>query len=101
MQFIFGAYQNENVAAVSFSADYLNWFQLGKNYVNLIRIKTLEGKDNEMKETSPFFEKSYVAGSVTNTLAREFGTTIFVFEKAKIDINQRIKKEIDEEKNYR
>jgi hypothetical protein len=34
-------------------------------------------------------------------LAREFGTTIFVFEKAKIDINQRIKKEIEDEKNYR
>ena len=89
------------MVAVFFNADYINWFQLDKKYINLIRIKTFEAKDSEIKETSPFFEKSYVAGSVTNILAREFGTTIFVFEKAKIDINQRIRKEIDEEKNYR
>jgi hypothetical protein len=52
-----------------------------------------------LKETSPFFEKSYIGGTVTNTFAREFGTTIFVFEKALVDINQRLKKEIEEEKN--
>lgn len=92
--------KNKNISAVSFSADYINWFQLDKKYVNLIRVKTLESEDNELKETSPFFDKSYKAGSVTNTFAREYGTSIFVFEKAKIDINQRIKKEIDDEKNY-
>ncbi len=92
--------KNKNITAVSFNADYINWFQLDRKYVNLIRIKTLESEDNELKETSPFFEKAYKAGAVTNTFAREFGTTIFVFEKAKIDINERIKKEINEEKNY-
>lgn len=90
---------NKNVYAVSFSADYIDWFQLDKKYVNLIRVKELESKGNEFRETSPYFEKSYVAGSITNTLAREYGTTIFVFEKAKIDITQRIKKEINDEKN--
>jgi hypothetical protein len=93
--------KNKHIAAVSFNADYINWFQLDKKYVNLIRIKTLENEGNELKETSPFFEKSSIGGTVTNTFAREFGTTIFVFEKANIDINQRIKKEIDDEKNYR
>ncbi len=93
--------QNKNIAAVSFSADYIDWFQLDKKYINLIRIKTLEDAANELNETSPFFEKSYKAGTITNTFAREFGTTIFVFERAKIDINQRIEKEIDDEKNYR
>lgn len=92
--------KNKNIAAVSFNADYINWFQLDKHYVNLIRVKTLEAEDNELKETSPFFYKSYKAGSVTNTFAREYGTAVFVFEKAKIDINQRIKKEIAAEKNY-
>jgi hypothetical protein len=92
--------KNKNIAAVSFSADYIDWFLLDKKYVNLIRIKTVESEDNELKETSPFFEKSYVAGSITNTFAREFGTTIFVFKKAKIDINRRIRKEIAAEKMY-
>ena len=68
--------------------------------MNLIRIKTLESEDYELKETSPFFEKAYKAGAVTNTFAREFGTTIFVFKKAKTDINERIKKEINENKNF-
>ena len=93
-------YTKKNISAVSFSADYINWFQLDKKYVNLIRVKTLEDEDQELKETGPFFAKSYKAGSVTNTFAREYGTAIFVFENANIDINQRIKKEIDAEKNY-
>lgn len=90
--------KNKNIVAVSFSADYIDWFELDKQYVNLIRVKTLEGEAKELKETSPFFYKSHKAGSITNTFAREYGTAIFVFEKAKIDINQRIKKEIDAEK---
>jgi hypothetical protein len=92
--------KNKNIIALSFNADYVNWFQLDKKYVNLIRVKEFKNEDTELKETSPYFDKSYVAGSITNTFAREYGTTIFVFEKAKIDINQRIKKEIEEEKKY-
>jgi hypothetical protein len=92
--------KNSHITANSFSADYINWFQLDTKYVNLIRVKVLESEGNELNETSPFFEKYYKAGAITNKYAREFGTTIFVFEHAKIDINQRIKKEIAEEKNY-
>ncbi|WP_264564588.1 glycosyltransferase family 39 protein [Flavobacterium sp. N3904] len=92
--------KNKNITALSFNADYVNWFQLDKKYVNLIRIKELNNEETELEETSPFFEKSYIGGSITNLLAREYGTTIFVFEKAKIDINQRIKTEIEAEKKY-
>jgi hypothetical protein len=90
----------KNNAALSFNADYLDWFPLDKKYVNLIRVKTFESEGNEMKETSPFFDSASIAGTITNKFAREYGTTIFVFKKAKIDINKRIKKEIEEEKNY-
>lgn len=92
--------KNKAMVANSFNADYVNWFPLNKKYINLIRIKTLENEDNEMKETSPYFQKSYIAGAITNRFSREFGTTIFVFEKAKIDINKRIQKEIDDEKTF-
>ena len=90
--------KNKNVTAHSFHADYVNWFQPGKKYVNLIRIKTVESEGDELDETSPYFDKSYAAGSVTNKFAREFGTAIFVFEGAKIDITRRIEKEIEAEK---
>ena len=92
---------NKNITALSFNADYINWFNLDKKYVNLIRVKSANNEGDELKKTSPFFDKSYTADSITNTFAREFGTTIYVFEKAKIDINPRIKKEIEDEKNYR
>lgn len=93
--------KNKNIAAVSFNADYIDWFQLDKKYTNLIRIKTLESKGDELKETGPYFEKSNLAGAVTNPFARESGTRIFVFEKANVNINERIKREIEEVKNYR
>lgn len=93
--------KNKNNRAVSFNADYINWFELDKKFDNLIRVKTFESEGDEFKETSPFFDTAYVAGSITNSFAREYGTTIFVFIKAKIDINKRIQEEIDVEKNYR
>jgi hypothetical protein len=92
--------KNKKIAAVSFSADYINWFQLDIKYSHLIRIKTMESAAAELNETGPLFEKSFLAGTVTNPYARETGTSIFVFEHAKTDINLRIKTEIDEEKNY-
>lgn len=94
-------YTCQKLRAVSFNADYINWFDLTKNYKNLIRIKELNATDIELKETSPFFETSSIAGSITNKYSREFGTRVFVFIAAKIDINNRIKDEIDEKKNYR
>jgi hypothetical protein len=92
--------KNKNIAAVSFSADYINWFKLDKKYNNLIRVKTLESKDAELKETSPFFDTAYKAESIINTFAREYGTTIFVFLKANTDINERLTVEINKVKNY-
>lgn len=94
-------YTKQNIKAVSFNADYIDWFDLTKNYVNLIRVKESNETEAEQKETSPFFESSKIAGSVTNKYSREFGTTIFAFIDSKIDINKRIKDEIDEKKNYR
>ncbi|MDB5276611.1 MAG: Dolichyl-phosphate-mannose-protein mannosyltransferase [Ferruginibacter sp.] len=93
--------KNKNNRAVSFNADYINWFVLDTKFVNLIRVKTVEGVGSELKKSSPFFDTAYVAGAITNSFAREYGTTIFVFIKAKIDINKRIQNEIDEVKNDR
>jgi hypothetical protein len=94
-------YTRQNIRAVSFNADYLDWFDITKKYENLIRVKEAEDVNVELRETSPFFENSAIAGSVTNKYAREFGTGIFVFTGAKIDIRKRIKEEIAEKKSYR
>jgi hypothetical protein len=94
-------YTSQKLRAVSFNADYIDWFDLTKKYENLIRVKQAEEVIVELHETSPFFQNSTLADSIKNRYAREFGTGIFVFTGAKIDIRQRIKNEIDEKKNYR
>jgi len=93
--------KNKNVKAVSFNADYINWFNLDTKIQNLIRVKELDDSNDELEETSPFFETAYRADSISNSLAREYRTTIFVFSNPKIDINQRLKTEVDKKKNYR
>jgi len=94
-------YTSQKLRAVSFNADYINWFDLTKKYENLIRVKEQDGTNTELGVTSPFFQNSILAASITNRYAREFGTGIFAFTGAKIDIRERIENEINEKKNYR
>lgn len=92
-------YSKEGVRAVSFNADYLNWFDLGTQYQHLIRVKEGKGSGKELAETSPFFERAILADSIVNPYARELGTKIFRFTGAKININRRIEEEIEAEKS--
>ncbi|KEO72714.1 ArnT family glycosyltransferase [Anditalea andensis] len=94
-------YTTKGIRAVSFNADYIYWFNLQQDNTNLIRIKHNWERENEWRETSPYFQTSMIADSITNKFAREYGTTIFAFIGAKVDINERIKNEIEEVKNYR
>ncbi|QHT67251.1 glycosyltransferase family 39 protein [Rhodocytophaga rosea] len=94
-------YTQKGIKAVSFNADYVEWFILDQPYTNLIRIKNYTEKENELGQTSPYFHTSVMADSISNPYAREYGTTLFVFTGAKVNINDRIKMEIENEKNHR
>ncbi len=89
-------YSRKGIRAVSFNADYLNWFNLSTFYHNVIRVK--ENPEDELEQTSKIFQNSKIADSVTDQYAREKGTVIFSFEGAKIDIRKRLQEEIIEEK---
>ena len=91
----------ENVKAVSFNADYVNWFIPDRKIFNFIRVKSIESKDKELKKTSPFFESSVLADSITNRFSREFGTAIFVFKNPNIDVSDRLNEEFKHAKNFR
>lgn len=93
-------YTKQGIKAVSFNADYVNWFDLDRQYVNLIRVKHFEEKEDELVETHPYFNTSVLADSIANPYAREFKTLVFVFTGAKVDIRKRIKQEIEETKNH-
>lgn len=92
-------YSKTGIRAVSFSADYINWFDFNMDHQNLIRVTGTWEKDNEWKKTSPAFHKSTIIDSVTNPCAREHGTTILLFMGAKVNINEALKTEIDKIKS--
>jgi hypothetical protein len=97
-------YTKKGVKASSFGADYVNWFNLDTRYTDLIRVKDHEDEnedEDELKVSGPFFQTSLLADSITNQNAREYGTRIFLFTGAKIDIRERIVNEILEVKNHR
>lgn len=93
-------YTKKGIKAVSLNADYLNWFNLDQPYTNLIRVINHSEVEPEWKETAQYFRSTLRADSVTNKFAREYGTTIFLFEGAKVNINELLKKEIEEETGY-
>lgn len=93
---------NKNLRAVSFNADYINWFNLDKKIVNVILVKEPGNDiDNETIIQKEFFDTTYIAGSITSEFARENGATIYVLKGAKTDFNRRLMDEIDRKKNYR
>ncbi|WP_455170231.1 glycosyltransferase family 39 protein [Aegicerativicinus sediminis] len=92
-------YSKKDLEAVSFNADYINWFNLEKEYSNLIRITDRRDRGQEFNKTSPYFERTLIFDSITNSYAREFGTVIFIFENSNVSINEHISAEIEEIKN--
>jgi hypothetical protein len=94
-------YTKKGIRAVSFSADYVDWFKLDQEYLHLIRVINYDEREIEFQETAPWFQASQMADSITNPYARERGTTIVAFVGTKVNINERIEQEIKEVKNYR
>ena len=91
-------YSKQAVRAVSFNADYIDWFDLDKKYVNLVRVINGFEKESEFRETAPYFQEAYAVDSITNPYAREKGTTVYVFKGAKegVDISAVLSQEIKE-----
>jgi hypothetical protein len=90
--------KNKRIRAVSFNADYINWFNLDRKIRNFIRVKEYAGSYDEFKKTSPYFSRAFVADSVCDKLAREYKTSIFVFMNAEVDVNERLKSELESRK---
>lgn len=63
-------------------------------------MKDFKEKDPELTNMSPYFQRSFLADSVTSKYARGYRSKIFVFINATIDINQRIEMEIEEARKY-
>jgi len=93
-------YTKKGIKAVSFNADYVNWFNLDVKYKNVIRVIEFEEAEDEFKETSQLFQSSAYVTQITNKYAREYKTSIFTFINAKSDINKIVEQEIKEVTDY-
>lgn len=93
-------YGTSGVRAVSFNADYLYWFPVGKPVKHVIRIMEVEEDDDDpqrMEERS-LCDTLILAGEVKDTLARERGTKIWIMKNVKGDVWPLIIKEIEDHK---
>ena len=89
-------YSKKNLRAVSFNADYINWFDLSKPIEACVRI-TEEG-DSDLDQERAAFGHVQVYDSITTPFAREKGTRIIVSDSAIVDLNAIIREEIKQEK---
>jgi len=91
-------YSEQGVKAVSFSADYIDWFDLARTYVNLIRVINGFERETEFREMAPYFQEAYTVDSIVNPYAREKGTTVYIFKGARegVDISAVLGEEIKE-----
>jgi len=87
----------KGMQAVSYNADYLNWFPLQDTIKHVIQVKEAKDVAREMADQQKNFESVAKFGQIESPFAREKGTTILILKNAKIDLNQLIKQEIAEE----
>ncbi len=91
-------YAKSGLRAHSFNAGYVYWFDLSKPYKHLIRVINGSELEKEFKETGALFSESRILDSISNPMAREYGTTIAYFRNGKIDLNAVLKEEIEKVK---
>ncbi len=58
-----------------------------------------QGIPEELAEISPYFKSAIIEDSITTKFAREKGTAILIFKDSRININERIREEIEQTKN--
>jgi Dolichyl-phosphate-mannose-protein mannosyltransferase len=93
-------YTINNIQAVSFNADYLNWFPVGKPIQHVIRIMEPEDDDDDPGRTQErsLCDTLILAGEITSSIARERGTKIWVMKNVNAEVWPIILKEIEEHK---
>ena len=90
-------YSKQKIQAVSLNADYINWFQLDKKILHVIRVKD---NANDLNHERILFDTIDLTGVVENKFAREKGTAIFILSGPKTDINLLLAEEINKRKQY-
>ena len=91
-----------NTEALSMNADYKYWYPLEKFEIkHVILVKDIYDTDKDRLKEKPIFENVSLVGEIKNKYARESGTTVYLLQGAKQSINDILRDEINNTKNYR
>lgn len=88
-----------NQSAVSFNADYINWFDLSKRINNVIYIKEADNTDAENGKVRKLFKTVTLFDSLTTANSRELGTKIYILQDADTSLNSVFKSLMDAKKS--
>jgi hypothetical protein len=89
--------QNKIPSAVSFNADYLNWFPVKMKIENVIAIK--EAGDTISEKEKKYFKTITLADKIQNRFAREYGTEIYILTGGDDAFTETLYKKMEEGKN--
>ena len=88
------------INALSYNADYINWFPKNIQWKSMILVKEAGESDAGRQREQPYFDSIFLRGKVSNEFAREKGTAIFVLLRAKPAFTPIVNKEVEERKVY-
>lgn len=91
-------YSKYHLRAVSFNADYINWFDLSKPIRQVISIKEKKTPVSELEKKA--FQSIVVADAIRNEYARENETKIYILSEPRVDINLAIAGIIEKRKQH-
>ena len=86
--------KHKNINALSYNADYINWFPKNKKWLNIILVKEIKDDDTGRKDEKSLFDIIYLAGKIQNEYAREYGSAVYLLLGAKKGVNEIIEMEI-------
>lgn len=81
----------------SFSADYRDWLRLDKKVESIIYVKEHLMDIDEMERANSMFDNVYPAATRINHFAREDTIRIYILNGARVDVNEVIKKSMQQE----
>jgi hypothetical protein len=80
--------KEKRINALSFDADYINWYQLDYPVETIIRIKEPDDDPEKLKDEHALFNQVRLASKTENRYAREVGIEIYVLAEPKADIKK-------------
>lgn len=86
-------------SAVSFNADYINWFNLSKKINNVVFVQEAKNEPITQNKLSKLFKNVQLFDSLTTPNSRERGTRIYILENADSSINVIFQEVIHNRKN--